>query len=805
VYKKHGVKDAEFHKKFVQGIHIFLNKNIHFGLLGPKGVGKSFLIKQVLKKLQRTYECINLTYDMGSRDFLQKRSLDINGNTCWIDSQLVCAMKQGKIAILDGIDVVSHSSIVSALQRLVSHNEVSLPDGTLLICEERYNRLKLAFTSVEDSKIIPIHNQFQIIGIGRVLENDNRWFLPEINALFPFLYFPILSFDDQKTIISHFNSDIAETLMNFVGKIEKEIPLLSSRFSTRQLIRICKRAKKYFPEESLFVPISQILLFKTLPETSRMILEKIFNDCNIDQVFKRFKLIKHVNEYGNVELVYGPKTKVEVNVIESEDSKFVPSNFVFHENDMQNAIIGQILEEFSLGSHILLIGNQGVGKNKIADRFLQLMNLPRQYIQLHRDSTIQSLTVCPAVEDGVVVFKDSPLVTAARLGHVLIIDEADKAPTQVTAILKCLIEEDEITLASGKRLYRSLAAKNDFIKVHERFRMIVLANRPGFPFLGNDFFGEVGQLFSCILVENPDKISEMQMLRMYGPSISLKILDRLSSAFSELREMSENGTLLYPYSTRELVGVVRHLERFSSDGVVKALRNTFDFDSYDPDILQVVEKVFLKYGIPMSRIENSKTKFLVIPPKKYKLEKSLLEKWVVRTEKPYSLNLISNKLPYISSWKLNSETKFRRNIQIEHTRKTKFSSIRSYFSIVKSLSTSSSTKVDILDVQEVETKNGYVWVFLTTFPSLLFVDLKNQSIFEIELFEYIASVSTSLELALINQKIMVIDRKGGRIVQLDLVRNMVSILKFPLDYIPVFNNGSSSLICKFFCTNFSVL
>jgi MoxR-like ATPase len=40
--------------------------------------------------------------------------------------------------------------------------------------------------------------------------------------------------------------------------------------------------------------------------------------------------------------------------------------------------------DFELGSHLLLIGNQGVGKNKITDRFLQLINRPRKYIQLHR-------------------------------------------------------------------------------------------------------------------------------------------------------------------------------------------------------------------------------------------------------------------------------------------------------------------------------------------------------------------------------------------------------------------------------------
>lgn len=31
------------------------------------------------------------------------------------------------------------------------------------------------------------------------------------------------------------------------------------------------------------------------------------------------------------------------------------------------------------------------------------------------------------------------------------------------------------------------------IVMHPDFRMIVLANRPGFPFLGNDFFGALGE------------------------------------------------------------------------------------------------------------------------------------------------------------------------------------------------------------------------------------------------------------------------------------------------------------------------
>lgn len=43
-----------------------------------------------------------------------------------------------------------------------------------------------------------------------------------------------------------------------------------------------------------------------------------------------------------------------------------------------------MLKDFLLGEHLLLVGNQGVGKNKIVDRFLFLLNRPREYLQLHR-------------------------------------------------------------------------------------------------------------------------------------------------------------------------------------------------------------------------------------------------------------------------------------------------------------------------------------------------------------------------------------------------------------------------------------
>lgn len=47
-----------------------------------------------------------------------------------------------------------------------------------------------------------------------------------------------------------------------------------------------------------------------------------------------------------------------------------------------------------------------------------------------------------------VVFK----VKAVKMGHILVIDEADKAPTNVTCILKTLVESGEMILADGRRI-----------------------------------------------------------------------------------------------------------------------------------------------------------------------------------------------------------------------------------------------------------------------------------------------------------------------------------------------------------------
>lgn len=259
-------------------------------------------------------------------------------------------------------------------------------------------------------------------------------------------------------------------------------------------------------------------------------------------------------------------------------------------------------------SSLLLIGNQGVGKNKLVDQMLHMLRREREYIQLHRDSTVQSLMMLPTLQEGRIVFEDSPLLKAAKAGRVLVIDEADKAPIEVLCLLKMLVEDGELLLHDGRRLlsqqrinqeFEGMSHGSDIIPIHPNFRLIVLANRPGYPFHGNNLFRECGDIFSVLVIENLDLSSEISLLKAYGPDVPLDTIQRIALAFQDLRVMHEKNELTYPYSAREAVSVIKHLQNFPQDGVAAAVENILSFESYNPRIRKLVAVVFQSRGIPI--------------------------------------------------------------------------------------------------------------------------------------------------------------------------------------------------------------
>ncbi|KAE8186016.1 hypothetical protein CF336_g7160, partial [Tilletia laevis] len=281
--------------------------------------------------------------------------------------------------------------------------------------------------------------------------------------------------------------------------------------------------------------------------------------------------------------------------------ELIPNLPNFYSNTAQNLLLLQIAEDLQiLREPILCLGPQGSGKNRTVDEALRLVNRPREYIQLHRDTTVASLLQHIHLEGGKLSYVDSPLVRAIRTGRVLVVDEADKASAPVVAIFKSLAERGELTLPDGSRVRPAYTpgTEKDII-VNPEFRLILLANRPGYPFLGNTLLEVLGEGFSAYAVNNPDHESEVRLLKQAAPDVSENLIVALDLAFNELREAFDAGNVTYPYSLRELLHLVRHLQKFPSDDVSSVLLNTLSFDLHRPEAMRVVLSTLKKYGVPI--------------------------------------------------------------------------------------------------------------------------------------------------------------------------------------------------------------
>lgn len=100
-------------------------------------------------------------------------------------------------------------------------------------------------------------------------------------------------------------------------------------------------------------------------------------------------------------------------------------------------------------------------------------------------------------------------------------------------------------------------------------------------------------------MENPDTESEVSLLQLYGPNVDKKVIKQLVCAFSELRTLADMGSvnITYPYSTREVVNIVRHLEKYPDEDVCELIGNVLDFDRYNPEALENVTSVLIKHGL----------------------------------------------------------------------------------------------------------------------------------------------------------------------------------------------------------------
>ncbi|PPR05936.1 hypothetical protein CVT24_006658 [Panaeolus cyanescens] len=568
----------------------------------------STLVKAFGQVLGYDAEVLHMYKELGGRELVMRRRIEDGGATVWEPSPVIEGVWAGRLVHLSGLDVIG--STAGSLSRLVQDREIELWEGKRIVGEASTEEIQSGELSVA-------HPSFRVISTASKSLLLKDWLSDEhANMFFPIPSQPM----DPKEEFDVLEAPgcpkpLIDTLLAFAEKYRQSMSadnvLKNRKLGTRSLVRIARRLAFAPDGADVYAIIQQSLLAEFLPATEKINLNTLLEDCNI---FKRTAAFQP-NAYVNGKtLVFPPPSSTGgetkptlVPVFDaSQDPEGVLSHIPhmdhFYDNSLQTALMRDIAVDLEiLGEHVVLLGNQGVGKNKIIDRLCQLLGRPREYIQLHRDTTVTSLMFTTSLEGGLINYTDSPLLRAIKYGRVIIIDEADKAPEHVVAIFRSLAGQGEMTLSDGRRVRPSLEREGDIV-VHPNFRLILLANRPGYPFLGNHFLQVLGEHFSAHSVTNPDQESERKLIGQLAPELDEELVLRLVGAFHDLRKGYENGTLTYPYSLRELINLVKHMKAYPSDSLGDALRNIFDFDIYKHETIDKLSEILIHHGLEVPNL-----------------------------------------------------------------------------------------------------------------------------------------------------------------------------------------------------------
>ncbi|GAA5995340.1 uncharacterized protein JCM10292_005112 [Rhodotorula paludigena] len=570
-------------------------------------------------------ESQHLYKELGGRELWMRRVVGgVGGETSWDESPLVRGAKAGRLVWFDGIDTLGPT--FNSLARLIADREGELWEGKRLTTKR--------LNSEQDTMLDLVHPSFRLITTATKATAPTEWLTEEVAANLVALSSIAMPVEEERALLlaAGCPPHLVDHLELFAARYRELTSVAGSksrRLGTASLVRIARRLAR-LPDDNLRVLLERALLVDFLPNTEREQIADLMDELGlpVDQTKPLGPL-----EVTPTSLVFsadgdGAKYEVARFDLAKQDptgASHVPRGEGYHYNAQQTRYIRDIAIDLELGQHVLLLGNQGTGKNRLTDQLLELLDRPREYTQLHRDSTTQALMFTTHIEKGQIRHVDSPLLRAVKLGRVMLVDEVDKAPPPVVAVFASLASRGEMTLADGRKIRPSVqpGASPDDIVVHPSFRLVLLGNRPGFPFLGNPFLNHLGDAFSTFPIANPDSESELRVLQQLAPELDEQLLKSLVLAFRDLRKEFEAGTLSYPFSLREMLALVRHLRRFPSDPLEQSLRNIIDFDVSRPETLDALLTVLKRYKLGVDVVGMDAVRGQILPTEELRRAKEI--------------------------------------------------------------------------------------------------------------------------------------------------------------------------------------
>jgi MoxR-like ATPase len=271
------------------------------------------------------------------------------------------------------------------------------------------------------------------------------------------------------------------------------------------------------------------------------------------------------------------KRKISIgnkNVFQSEPfsptSSFF-SGFVGRESELSLIVAAWISSDHSMPLSPLLIGEPGVGKNRLIYELAQKTGSPLFVFQGHEDITAEDLACSVRFSDektNVMDYMLSPLVTAMYNGGICFIDEIGKIRPRALALLVSVLDE---------RRYIDSTLLGERIHAHPGFRFVAATNTTDINLLP-EFI--LSRMRPQINIGNPSKEEIDNIIRNQCRRTKSEI-DPLIDLFWMLWK-DHTGTLgnVAPRDAVYLFGLASKLSAYDASGGDVAYRDSNDGHSY---------------------------------------------------------------------------------------------------------------------------------------------------------------------------------------------------------------------------------
>lgn len=207
-------------------------------------------------------------------------------------------------------------------------------------------------------------------------------------------------------------------------------------------------------------------------------------------------------------------------------------------------------------------------------------------------------TVTSTSTDSVLTWQDGPVVTAMRLGTVLLLDEIDQARTSIM----CLN-----TIAQGKPYY--IKKTNELVVPKKGFNLIGTANSKGDgsamdKFAGTQNMNEafLDRFYFNVEQQYPNKDVEVSILNTH--SSDYEFVNTLVKIAGQLREGYKKGDVDFRLTTRRLVHIITNYNILGNK--MQAIR--YAIARFEPDEQDIILELYSSLTKPKTTPKRSNQK-----------------------------------------------------------------------------------------------------------------------------------------------------------------------------------------------------